>query len=355
MASRRNLFGLGRPELTGLMRDLGEPGYRAGQVFRWLYGRRVRSIAEMTDLSRSLRERLQAACDLRWPEVAERSRSSDGTVKVLLRLDDQATIEAVYIPEERRRTICISTQAGCPLKCAFCLTGIGGYTRNLASWEIVGQVALVMEEQGDADTGARPWNVVVMGMGEPLLNYDATVQALRILMDREGFAVAPRRLTLSTVGILPALEKLAAEPVRPNLAISLHASSAELRARLMPIEHKYPLGEVVRAALRYPVPRGGRVTFEYVLLGGVNDAPSNARELARLLRGARCKVNLIPLNPAPEIPFAPPGEDAVSEFCRILTGARVPVSVRRSRGQDILAACGQLHLRGRAVQPQPVC
>lgn len=354
MASRANLFGLGRPELAALMRDLGEPAYRAGQVFRWLYGRRVRDVAEMTDLSRPLRERLEASCDLRWPEVAERSLSGDGTVKVLFRLDDHAAIEAVYIPEERRRTICISTQAGCPLKCGFCLTGIGGYTRNLRPWEILGQVAAVMAEQGAADAEGRPWNVVVMGMGEPLLNYEATVQALRVLMDPEGFAVAPRRLTLSTVGILPALEKLMAEPVRPNLAISLHASNSGLRARLMPIELKYPLEEVVRAALRYPVPRGGRVTFEYVLLGGVNDRPANARELARLLRGARCKVNLIPLNAAPEIPFLPPAEEAVSEFCRILTEARVPVSVRRSRGQDILAACGQLRLHRQAAQPQPV-
>lgn len=349
-----NLFGYGRLELIGLMRDLGEPVYRAGQVFRWLYGRRVRSMGEMSDLSRGLRERLAERCELRWPEVVERTRSADGTVKLLFRLDDQATIEAVYIPEERRRTICISTQAGCPLKCGFCLTGIGGYTRNLRAWEILGQVAVVMDEHGGGGHEARPWNIVVMGMGEPLLNYEATVHALRVFMDPEGFAIAPRRLTLSTVGILPVLEKLMGEPVRPNLAISLHASNPRLRAQLMPIELKYPLGQVVRAALRYPVPRGGRVTFEYVLLGGVNDAPANARELAALLRGSRCKVNLIPLNGAPEIPFSAPAEDAIEEFCRILTEARVPVSVRRSRGQDILAACGQLQLRRRAAQPQPV-
>jgi 23S rRNA (adenine2503-C2)-methyltransferase len=350
MSSRPNLFGAGRPELASLARELGEPDYRAGQLFRWLYARRVRAVARMTDLSRDLRERLAEARDLRWPEVAERSRSRDGTVKYLFRLDDGATIEAVYIPEEKRRTLCISTQAGCPLKCTFCLTGIGGYTRNLKTWEILGQVSTAIEENSAAGD-PRPWNIVVMGMGEPLLNYEATVQALRVLMDPDGFAIAPRRLTLSTVGILPALEKLAAEPVRPNLAISLHASNPELRARLMPIEHKYPLEDVVRAALRYPVPRGGRVTFEYVLLSGVNDTAAHARELARLLRGSHSKVNLIPLNSAPEIPFAPPGEADVEEFCRILTDARVPVSVRRSRGQDILAACGQLHLRQRAAQP----
>ncbi|HET8644374.1 MAG TPA: hypothetical protein VFO85_02720, partial [Vicinamibacteria bacterium] len=201
MTSRPNLFGLGRPELAGLVRDLGQPAYRAGQVFRWLYARRARSISAMTDLSRPLRETLQESHDLRWPEVAERSRSADGTVKFLFRLHDQATIESVYIPEERRRTICISTQAGCPLKCGFCLTGISGYTRNLKVWEILGQVAVVMDEHGpDEASDARPWNIVVMGMGEPLLNYEATVQALRIFMDPEGFAIAPRRLTLSTVG-----------------------------------------------------------------------------------------------------------------------------------------------------------
>jgi 23S rRNA (adenine2503-C2)-methyltransferase len=351
---RPNLFGMDRPQLAAVMGELGEPAYRAGQVFRWLYGRRVRAIADMTDLSRELRERLAAGHDLRWPEVSERNASRDGAVKYLFRLDDRADIETVYIPEERRRTICISTQAGCPLKCGFCLTGIVGYTRNLQPWEILGQVAVVMAEQPRAGEAELPWNIVVMGMGEPLLNYEATVRALRVFMDPEGFAIAPRRLTLSTVGILPALEKLAAEPVRPNLAISLHASNEELRARLMPIERKYALPDVVRAALRYPVPRGGRVTFEYVLLRGVNDTPANARELARLLGGSHSKVNLIPLNAAPEIPFAPPQEADVEEFCRILTAAGVPVSVRRSRGQDILAACGQLQLHKRAAQPQPV-
>jgi 23S rRNA (adenine2503-C2)-methyltransferase len=344
MSMRPNLFGLGRDGLADLMAGLGQPAYRAGQVFRWLYARRVRSIEGMTDLPRGLREQLAETHDLRWPEVVERNHSRDGTVKLLFKLPDGATIEAVFIPEAERRTICISTQAGCPLKCTFCLTGIVGYTRNLAPWEILGQVATVMEEHGEGDA-EKPWNIVVMGMGEPLLNYEATVQALRVLMDDEGFDVAPRRLTLSTVGILPALEKLAAEPVRPNLAISLHASNPALRAQLMPIEHKYALADVVEAALRYPVPRGGRVTFEYVLLQGVNDAPANARELARLLGGRHCKVNLIPLNPAPEIPYGAPGEQAVEEFCRVLSAAEVPVSVRRSRGQDILAACGQLQLQ----------
>ena len=333
---------MSREALVRLAGELGEPPYRANQIYSWLYRRRARSLDEMTDLSRAFRDTLAATHDLRWPEVVERSRSTDGTVKYLFRLDDGATVESVYIPEERRRTICISTQAGCPLKCGFCLTGIAGYKRNLKPWEILGQVAVVMAE---APVEQKAWNIVVMGMGEPLLNYDATVHALRILMDPEGFAVAPKKLTLSTVGILPALEKLMREPVRPNLAISLHAPNARLRAELMPIEQKYRLEDVIAAAQRYPIPRGGLVTYEYVLLGGVNDQPEHARALVRLLRGREGKVNLIPLNPAPEIPFDPPTPAAVEEFRRILSEARVPVSVRRPRGQDILAACGQLHLR----------
>lgn len=347
---RANLFGLERAALEGVLRELGEPAYRADQVYSWLYRKRARSFAEMTDLGKDLRRRLEEAWDLRWPEVEERSLSYDGTRKYLFRLDGGATIESVYIPEESRRTICISTQAGCPLKCAFCLTGIAGYKRNLKTWEVLGQVATVMAE---AHPQALPWNVVVMGMGEPLLNYDATVAALRVLMDPEGFAVAPRKLTLSTVGILPALEKLMKEPVRPNLAISLHAPNKALRRALMPIEEKYALSEVVEAALRYPIPRGGLVTFEYVLLRGVNDSPAHAQELGRLLAGRRVKVNLIPLNPAPEIPFAGPTPEAVDAFCGVLAGAHLTVSVRRPRGQDILAACGQLHLRRAEEAPLP--
>lgn len=331
-----------RAALGEVAAELGEPAYRGEQLYAWLYRRRARTIAAMSDMGKGLRERLGERYRLRWPEVARCSRSVDGTVKYLFRLDDGVTVESVYIPESRRRTICISTQAGCPLKCAFCLTGIGGYRRNLGAGEILGQVAAVMEE---APREQKAWNVVVMGMGEPLLNYDATVAALRILMDPEGFAVAPRRLTLSTVGILPALERLMEEPVRPNLAISLHAPSEALRRELMPIEARYPLAQVLEAAQRYPIPRGGMVTYEYVLLRGVNDSAGHARQLVRRLKGSRCKVNLIPLNPAPEIPFEAPTPAAVDGFARILADAHLTVSVRRPRGQDILAACGQLHLK----------
>ena len=335
-----NLFGLDRDALAAAL--AGQPAYRARQVYAWLYGKRVGSIESMTDLPKDVRERLAATHSVRWPEVAERTESTDGTIKYLFRLDDGATIESVYIPEETRRTICISTQAGCPLKCAFCLTGIAGYKRNLQPWEILGQVAHVMEDASAQDLG---WNIVIMGMGEPLLNYDATVASLRILMDPEGFAVSPRKLTLSTVGILPALEKLMTEPVRPNLAISLHASNKALRRELMPIEEKYAMEDVIAAAQRYPIPSGGVVTYEYVVLGGVNDTMAHARQLGKLLANTRSKVNLIPLNAAPEIPFAPPTKAAVDAFAKVLDDYGVMVSVRRPRGQDILAACGQLHLK----------
>jgi 23S rRNA (adenine2503-C2)-methyltransferase len=341
-----NVFGMDRSGLAEVAAAVGEPAYRARQLYSWLYRKRARSFAEMTDLSKALRERLAASHTLAWPALAERQLSYDGTLKYLFRLDGGATIESVYIPEERRRTICISSQAGCPLQCAFCLTGVAGYKRNLSAREILGQVAALMADHPDhAGAPRRPWNVVVMGMGEPLLNYDATLAALRIVMDPEGFAVAPKKLTLSTVGILPALERLMQEPVRPNLAISLHAPDSELRRSLMPIEERYPLDDVIAAAQRYPIPRGGRVTYEYVLLRDVNDSPAHARRLVRLLAGQRAKLNLIPLNPAPQIPFAAPSAEAVDAFCAVLADARLTVSVRRPRGRDILAACGQLHLR----------
>jgi 23S rRNA (adenine2503-C2)-methyltransferase len=343
---------MSRDALTSMLAGLDEPAYRARQLYGWLYARRTRSWSAMGNLPKALRGRLEQGFDLRWPEVEERALSFDGTRKYLLRLEDGATVEAVYIPEDRRRTICISTQAGCPLKCAFCLTGIAGYRRNLTAGEILGQVAIVMEEHPVSLTHPLrraedpfPWNLVMMGMGEPLLNYDATVAALRVLVDKDGFGVPARKLTLSTVGILPALERLAREPVRPNLAISLHAPDPALRRALMPIEGKYAMGAVIDAALAYPVPRGGLVTFEYVLLGGVNDTPGHARELTRRLSGRRVKVNLIPLNPAPEIPFQAPPPEAVDDFGSALAAAGIAVSVRRPRGRDILAACGQLHLK----------
>lgn len=349
-AFAKNLFGLSLAELEAVVAALGEPRFRAKQIYSWLYAKRVSSLGAMTNLKAEFRAVLALHHDVRWIAVADRQFSTDGTIKSLFRCDDGATIESVYIPETKRQTICISTQAGCPVKCAFCLTGISGYKRNLKPWEILSQVAQVMRDAAlAAPRDERPWNVVVMGMGEPLLNYENTISALRILMDPEGFAITPKKLTLSTVGILPALEKLKLEPVRPNLAISLHAPTSKLRGELMPIEDKYALKDVIAAADSYPSPRGGRVTYEYVLLRDVNDKDEHAHALARLLRGRNGKVNLIPLNPAGPIPFEAPRKAQVERFESILLDAGIPVSVRRPRGQDVLAACGQLHLKKNPV------
>jgi 23S rRNA (adenine2503-C2)-methyltransferase len=354
-SERRNLFGLSGEDLAQVLAEAGEPGYRARQLYAWLYARRERCFEAMTDLSRPLRGWLAGHCEVAWPALQERSDSSDGTRKYLLRLADGASVEAVYIPEPRRRTICVSTQAGCPLRCGFCLTGIAGYTRNLGVGEILGQVAQVLDDAPPPDDPDRPpaWNVVMMGMGEPLLNEAAVFPALDVLMDPGGFAIPPRKLTLSTVGIVPALLRLAQRPVRPGLAISLHAPNSALRRRLMPIEERYSLEEVIRAARGYASPGGGGVTWEYVLLAGVNDRPSHARELAALVRRAGGKLNLIPLNPTAEIPFQPPTTESLDAFCAALVAGGARVSVRRPRGRDVLAACGQLHRRSAGHPPQP--
>ena len=349
-AQAKNLFGMSLAEIEVLVASLGEPRFRALQIYSWLYAKRASGFEAMTNLKAAFREALSQEHEVRRIAVADRQFSSDGTIKSLFRCDDGATIESVYIPETRRRTICISTQAGCPVKCAFCLTGISGYKRNLRPWEILSQVAHVMDASAAVSPGdLRPWNVVVMGMGEPLLNFENTMAALRILMDPEAFAITPKKLTLSTVGILPALEKLKLEPLRPNLAISLHAPNSKLRAELMPIENKYALKDVIESADSYPSPRGGRVTYEYVLLKDVNDLDEHAHALVRLLRGRNGKVNLIPLNPAGPIPFEAPRKAQVTRFEGILLGAGIPVSVRKPRGQDVLAACGQLHLKTKSA------
>ncbi|MCU0242064.1 MAG: 23S rRNA (adenine(2503)-C(2))-methyltransferase RlmN [Vicinamibacteria bacterium] len=345
----KNLFGLSHNEIRALARALGEPDFRARQIYSWLYNKRVRATCEMSDLTRETRLRLAETYTIDWPEIALRQESRDGTIKYLLRLRDGLHVESVFIPETARRTTCLSTQAGCALRCAFCLTGHGGFLRNLTTGEILGQLAVIMRDTPAREMGS---NVVMMGMGEPLLNEDAVMAALRILMDPEGFAIPPRKLTLSTVGILPALERLMAEPLRPNLAISLHAPTSALRAELMPIEKKYALSDVVAAAARYPVPSGGRVTYEYVLLKGVNDNRAHARGLVRLLGRQSAKINLIPLNPAPGLPYEAPTKESVATFVEVLRAARIAVSVRKPRGQDIQAACGQLHCDARAEKSE---
>jgi 23S rRNA (adenine2503-C2)-methyltransferase len=277
------------------------------------------------------------------PELQSRQESSDGTTKFLLRLTDGRHVECVYIPDTPAQTFCISTQVGCAMGCGFCLTGKMGLVRNLTAGEIAGEVRVLAHQTGFAD---RPFNVVLMGMGEPLHNYDATMKALRILADERGLALHPRRVTLSTVGIVPGLERLAKEPVMPNLAVSLHATTDEDRSRLVPVNRKYALKDVIDACRRFPVRRRGRITFEYVLLEDVNDRPDDARRLARLLEGIKAKVNLLALNEAPGIPFRRPSDERVNAFAKILADRGVVVSVRKSRGRDIRAACGQLIVEG---------
>jgi 23S rRNA (adenine2503-C2)-methyltransferase len=339
-----DLAGLELPELEDALQALGYPRFHARQVYRWIHAKGVVDIEAMSDLSRGLRAALAHAFRLETPRVAGRERSTDGTTKFLLRLADGKLIESVCIPESDgqsgdRLTFCLSTQVGCAMRCAFCLTGRMGIDRNLTAGEIVGQVRVLARELGALD--AR-FNIVLMGMGEPLHNYDATMQALRMLADEHGMAISPRRVTLSTVGVLPALERLASEPLMPNLAISLHATTEEQRDRLVPVNRKYGLGDLLDACRRFPLKHRHRITFEYVLLEGVNDTPEDARRLVRLLHGIRGKVNLLPLNEAPGLPFTRPDDARVNQFAKILADRGVTVSVRRSRGRDIRAACGQL-------------
>jgi 23S rRNA (adenine2503-C2)-methyltransferase len=302
----------------------------------------------MTDLSRELRATLGADFCLSTPTLEHSEKSVDGTEKFLLRLSDGRRIESVFIPDTPAMTFCISTQVGCAMACAFCLTGKMGLVRNLTAGEIVGQVRVLATATNLLGT---PFNLVFMGMGEPLHNYDETMKALRILCDRHGFAVPPRRITLSTVGLLPELERLALEPVMPNLAISLHAPTDVQRGELVPINRKYGVAQIVAACRRFPLRKRSRITFEYVLLSGVNDGPDDARGLAKLLAGVRSKVNLIPLNAAAGIPFDRPSDEAIDAFAAVLADHGLTVSVRKSRGRDIRAACGQLIVEGVRKSP----
>jgi 23S rRNA (adenine2503-C2)-methyltransferase len=326
-------------ELEGVLGELGHPRFHARQIFQWIYKRGLTDFTQMSDLPRELRAHLESGCVVTTPAVERSERSIDGTTKFLLRLADGKHIESVYIPDTPAQTFCISTQVGCAMRCAFCLTGKMGIDRNLTAGEIAGQVRVLASELGMLD---RRFNIVLMGMGEPLHNYEATMKALRILADEQGFAMSPRRMTLSTVGVLPALERLATEPLMPNLAISLHATTEDQRDLLVPINRKYGLKELLDACRRFPLKRRERITFEYVMLQDVNDSPEDARRLVRLLHGIRGKVNLLPLNEAPGIPFERPSDEHVDRFARILAEHGVTVSVRKSRGRDIRAACGQL-------------
>ena len=343
-----DIANLERDALESALVERGHKRFHARQIFRWLYNRGVTDIAAMTDLSRDLRAAIAAEFTIATPAIVARERSVDGTEKFLLRLADGLQLESVFIPDTPSMTFCISTQVGCAMACAFCLTGKMGLVRNLTAGEIAGQVRVLAGALAMRD---KKFNIVLMGMGEPLHNYDETMRALRILNDEHGFAMSPRRVTLSTVGLLPALEKMAREPIMPNLAISLHAPTDQLRGDLVPLNRKYGVADIIAACKRFPLTKRSRITFEYVLLAGVNDSPDDARTLARLLSGVKSKVNVIPLNAAPGIPFERPSDRVIDEFAQILSGRGLIVSVRKSRGRDIRAACGQLIVDGQKRSP----
>ena len=334
-----NIKDLGKEQFTSYLKERGQPSYRAAQVWQWLYQKRAVSFDEMSNLSGELRRQLAADFSISRPRIARRSESRDGTVKFLFELADGETIESVLIPETHRLTLCISTQAGCAYGCAFCATALMGLKRNLRASEIVDQV---LESSRALDGERRITHVVLMGMGEPLANYAQTVKALEVLTDASwGIGISPRRITLSTVGLVPQIKKLM-EETRVNLAISLHAANDELRGELMPVNRKYSLRQLIDCCRSLPIPRRKRITFEYVLLKGVNDSEEQARQLCRLLSGVRCKVNVIPFNPHPGSSFERPGEIAINRFGETLQEQGFQVNVRRPRGDDIQAACGQL-------------
>ncbi len=346
-SSSTDLADLTLPALERLIESQGLPRFRARQIFQWIWKRGAMSFDGMSDLGRDLRVQLSERFRIDTPSIVRHEHSSDGTQKLVLALADRRQIECVYIPDTPAQTFCVSTQVGCAMGCAFCLTGKMGLVRHLSAGEIAGQVRVLAKATGLLDA---PFNIVLMGMGEPLHNYDATMHALRLLNDPQGLAVSPRRVTLSTVGLVPMIDKLATEPLMPNLAISLHATTEEQRAALVPPSKKYGLHAVIDACKRFPVRKRSRITFEYVLLDGINDTPADARRLVKLLDGVKAKVNLIPLNAAPGIPFERPSDDRVDAFARILADRKVTVSVRKSRGRDIRAACGQLIVEGGKTQ-----
>src|SRR2546428_6191159 len=338
-------FDYEKPELAAIF----DPSFRATQIYKSVYQRSFEDFDLMTDLPKPFRAALAKEWDIKLPAVHRRFDSLDGTRRYLVRLSDGELAETVYIPEENRDTICISSQIGCALACTFCLTGQLGLTRHLSPGEIVSQVLIAQRE----NTSSPGFNIVLMGMGEPLHNYDIVMKAIRILHDKDGLNMSMSRITLSTAGLLPAIERLASEPMIPNLAISLTGATNEKRNELMPINRRYPIEQLLDAVRRFPLKHRQRVTFEYVLLRGVTDAPEDALHLVKLLKGIRAKVNLIPFNEAEELSYRCPLDAAIERFQQALIENNISAFVRKNRGNDISAACGQLKKKW-ADEPQSV-
>ncbi|MBN1180292.1 MAG: 23S rRNA (adenine(2503)-C(2))-methyltransferase RlmN [Anaerolineae bacterium] len=340
----KSLYDLDFPALQALLAGWGVPTYRARQVWEWLYVHLADSFDQMTNLPLPLREKLASGIGFALPSVAASQTSADGqTQKDLLRLSDGETVEAVLMRYDQRRTACISTQVGCAIGCAFCATGQAGFRRNLSAGEIVAQTlhfARHLKQENDRLT-----NVVLMGMGEPLLNYDASLEAVRRMVDPQGFRLGQRHITLSTVGIAPAIRRLADEEIQITLAVSLHAATDELRDTLVPINRRYPLSELFAACHHYGERTGRRISFEWALIDGINDTPQQAQALAARLVGLHAHVNLIPLNPTPAYAGQPPNADGVAAFAAQLERHHVSYTVRVRRGIEIQAGCGQLRQR----------
>jgi 23S rRNA (adenine2503-C2)-methyltransferase len=338
--SRTNLVGLLPSELEDLAVDLGQSRYRGRQIATWMYRKGVFDLDRMSDLPREFRERLADRAFIGCPDVERVTPSADGSRKIVFRLDDGARVSAVLMPDEDRMTLCLSTQVGCGYECAFCLTGTMGLDRNLTDAEILGQLLVA---NATLEAGQRVTHMVFMGMGEPLANLRNVVRAIRIMIDPKlGLGYSPRRITVSTVGLVPGIERLARENLKVNLAISLHAASDDVRARIMPVNRSFNLEALMAAVKTYPLAPRQRVFFEYVLLEGVNDSDDDARRLARLLRGVPSKVNLIPFNDWPGARFRRPPLPRILAFQSILLEAGITTTVRWSKGEDIGAACGQL-------------
>ena len=342
---QENIIGLSREEIGDRFLSLGLQNFRSGQVWHWLYHKGATSFEEMTTLSKKVRVQLGKTFSIKRPTVSEKQTSADGTIKWLLQFEDGAKAETVFIPEEDRGTLCISSQVGCTLNCSFCHTGTQKLVRNLSSSELVGQILIAFDELSawpSAQIGRPLTNIVLMGMGEPLYNLDNVIKALKIIMDNEGISISKRRITLSTSGIVPEFSRCGLE-TDVNLAISLHAVTDDVRDILVPINKKYPIKDLLNACRDYPgVSNSRRITFEYVMLKGINDSASDARALIKLMEGIPAKINLIPFNPWPGSPYECSEKNQIEEFAKIVLKAGYPSPVRTPRGDDILAACGQL-------------
>ncbi len=343
LLNKTDLTDLTRDELTEFVTSQNLPAFRAKQIFSWLYRPGISDFSQMTNLSKELRQAISQKAMIGRLTLSEKEVASDGTIKYGFSLADGKIIESVLIPDDDRNTLCVSSQVGCAMGCTFCLTATMGFIRNLTCGEIVGQVFAVLEDLQQREAGTIN-NLVFMGMGEPLANFDSLTKSLDILTDDLGLNFAERRITVSTCGLVPQILKLG-DQTNVNLAISLHAADDATRNQLMPINSRYPLAELLDACQSFPLPKRKRIMFEYILLKGVNDSNEDAKKLAQILRGIPCKINLLPCNEAPQIPFEKPDDARIEAFQNILRKNNYTVLLRASRGADISAACGQLAVK----------